>query len=250
MAGAIAHEFSDHDTGSPLTTGAMSSMAGFGLVAVGWSNPDTGDASISGGGVTWTKIGSVDWDTGGKRLQIFISDGIPADGTLEITVPNTATPEIFYSIDDLTGGNGTADTAVTASGTGTALALGDLGTLDAGDIAYFAMGSTNGAPAFSADTGSTLLTSEAGGSSFRSLCAGYSTTDETPSVTANSGDWGAVGVILNVAGGASSTVGALAGEGMVQHVHNPPARVTVFQRTIEKINGIWRPNGLYLPQGA
>lgn len=216
MALTLTNKANNISTSNPTVTGSLTWAAGSrGIVAV--ASAAAGGSllsghTVTGGTVTWNSLGSVVYGSR-RRVEIFLSDGTPSSGTLSILATViTDFAETQYSVDQIEGfdtGN-VDDTAVTASGSsGTSLNIGDVGTIDTGDLVYAAFGMENASDGLVPATGSTAHVTREGGSNVRSLLVAFSTTDDTPGATWNtSGSSGGVAFIINVGASAQTATPA------------------------------------------
>lgn len=194
-------------SGSSVTVG-FTGWTGRGALGIGVNGVAIN--SVTGGDVTWTNIGG-----GFNYTRIYEADGVP-DGT-DITIELASAAEALVIGFEIFGdaGAGNHDTAVTASGNGTTATCGDLGTLDASDVAVYLARSVVGGTAHSAQAGSTQLRTITNGTSVRSISVGYSTTDDTPGATVPDNDWDIVGAIFNDA--ATGTIAGGINRGLVNN---------------------------------
>jgi len=219
MSVALTHKTDGTATSEPVTTASItwtSGARGYVTVAIahsavaGMSESPTGiECTVTGGGVTWTKLIEHGYRLR-RALFIFESSGTPADGTLEIDVTalfgGSTLAEIHYSVEEATGLDGTTPSgtpvgANVASGS-TTLALASVGAIESGDVVLTAGGHEVASNAF-ALTSHTTLSDRQTGSNVRALVVGYQSSDDTPNSTwsSSSGGTGMVAVLLKAASG-------------------------------------------------
>jgi hypothetical protein len=222
MAVVLTNLANNVSTSNGFSTGSLSWTAGSrGIVAVSTAiasgSGDTVGHTVTGGGVTWTEVtGGVGGQVYKSRriLSVFQSDGTPTTGALTITSLTDGTyQESQWSVEEVTGQHATPfDGAQFSAVDGpTAINTADLGTIDAGDLAYFAVGFEAATDSLAVAAGSTQHILRQSGGNVRSLLIGKSTTDDTPGATWGTGSNGAgiSGFIINAAagGGGSAVTG-------------------------------------------
>ena len=164
--------------------------------------------SASGGGVSWAEIQTQGY-SGRRIVSLFRSDGVPS-GIVTITAnfSGGTYQESKYGVFEVAGLDliDPDDAPVSAENDGSSSFLNspDVGTIDAGDMAFMCCGFEGGADSLAVASGTTELLLSAGGSNVRSLICGHSTTDDTPGVTWSGTGNGAgiIGINFNVGGGA------------------------------------------------
>lgn len=212
MAAAITAVVDGTDTsGAAYTTASIStwSASTYGLFAVGFDTDPGAITVTSTGTETWSQVGSnyTNWGAfGGVRtLAVFISNGAPSTGTITVTPTNLTFTVSSWFADEVTGSDGTTDTAVNTGGSATAHTSGDVGTIDAGDIAYMVVGNAANTT-FTNQAGTTIL-AQRQDSPMRQAGTAYSTTDDTPGVNGANNVFGIIAFIINVAAaGGPSTI--------------------------------------------
>lgn len=220
MAVALANKENGVKTSNGWSTASLSFTGGSrGLISV--SSATSGGAvsahGATGGGVTWSEIGTVAYSSR-RRISWLLSDGTPS-GVITVTATATGTyQESQYSVEELTGYDsasvhGTVGTVGNGGGVSSPVNLGSLGTIDAGDLVIAAFGHEDASNTLAAGSGSTQHVLRDGGGNVRALIVMTSTTDDTPGITYNavSGS-GGVGAIFNVgAGGGGSQIKTISG---------------------------------------
>lgn len=199
---------------NPVNTASVSPAAGS-MVLLGvfvCTEEDTGAAtdalSVSGLGLTWTKVGTVGFGAGSScRVWIYRGTGTPSSGA--VTLEYTGDPTWFethwhviqVSGHDTTTPNDAATTNFTEDSPGTSIAAPDVGTPGTGDAVFAIVGVTTAGVNPAPGTGTELYEIDAGGVDLTSMTwYDASAADETPQASwTGTEDSGIVACIVNVA---------------------------------------------------
>jgi hypothetical protein len=168
-------------------------------------------ASVAGLSGTWTQMAAV---TYAVRRVLWVFRGTKASawgsGQFTITVDDGSATlqDVAYTLDQVTGLNtADPDDAPVTGSANNSLALGDIGTVDAGDAVFVAGGHEHGANNFQC-TGYTGISSIGGLANVRQIRTWYddSSPDETPNLTSDGAGNGIGGIafVINVAAGGTS----------------------------------------------
>jgi hypothetical protein len=150
------------------------SESGYALLSTIGTTTESSVQTITGGGVTWSEIGTGSTYGGGQHIQVHISDGTPTDGDLTVTLGSDV--DFLGVADQFFLGEGTFTTPVSFTAFTASLISPDVGVIGEGDLVYFVGGNTAGGQTFVATPNSSVLlgnTTDGGNTFIRALQTAY-----------------------------------------------------------------------------